>query len=160
LLSDEDVSGFDVTMDDARLVDVGKCDEEFADGDDGVSLLDDIGFGSFHERAHAAAAGKVHHNPDTRPIEVPAIVLRDVVPRPSQLVQQGDFPLYILHIFVGSVEVDYFERDNVACGYMDATVYRTIRAFPDYFKLAIELGVRVMSGEWLSEKTERRWKGV
>jgi hypothetical protein len=35
-------SGFDVTMDDARLVDVGKCDEEFADDDDGVSLLDDI----------------------------------------------------------------------------------------------------------------------
>jgi hypothetical protein len=54
LLIDEDVSGFDVTMDNTRLVDVGKCDKEFADGDDGVSLLDDIGFGSFHERTHAA----------------------------------------------------------------------------------------------------------
>jgi hypothetical protein len=55
-------------------------------------------------------------NPDTRPIEVEAIVLRDVVPRPSQLAQQGDFPLYIHHIVAGSVEVDDFERDNVACG--------------------------------------------
>jgi hypothetical protein len=115
---------------------------------------------SLHERAHAAAAGKVHHNTDTRPIEVAAIVLCDVVPRPSQLAQQGDFPLHILHIVVGSVEVDDFERDNVACGYMDATVYRTIRAFPDDFKLAIELGVRVMREEWLSEKTALLERGL
>jgi hypothetical protein len=66
----------------------------------------------------------------------------------------------ILHIVVGSVDVDDFERDNVACGYMDATLYRTIRAFPDDFKLAIELGVRVMREEWLSEKTALLERGL
>jgi hypothetical protein len=37
LISGEDVNGFDITMDDARLVDVGKCNEEFADDDNSIA---------------------------------------------------------------------------------------------------------------------------
>lgn len=75
LLGDENVGGLDVSVDDSSLVHVLDSDEQFTCDDAEVSFFDTA---CLHESAHTASSTVLHDDPQTRAVEIRAMVAGDV----------------------------------------------------------------------------------
>ena len=134
---DEDVRGLDVAVDDGRLVEVVKADEDLAHDDGDVLLLETAVGGGLHEREDAPALCVFHCDPDAGTVEEAAIILCDVG-RIAELGEEGDLALDVVHVVVGRVEVDDLERDDVPARNVDALVHGPVRTFANGLETAVE----------------------
>lgn len=151
-------------MNDALAVEEAEGDEDLADDEGGVLLLDRAalhlrargrvqvqlqgrrqvegeGGAWTHEGADAAAAGKVHGDPELVAVEVRAVVEGDVVAGGiAELGEEGDLALDLGDVVVGRVEVDDLEGDDGARVVVDALIDAAVRALADELLPGKELG--------------------
>jgi hypothetical protein len=126
-------------MDDIGFVQIIEASKNFAHNDDDILLLQTIVGRRLHKTVHTSTLCEFHHNPDTRPIEIAAIVFRNVWAI-TKLRKEGDLALYAVHVIrVIRIEVNNLEGNDVSGGAMNSFMNRAVRALSDCLQALIEL---------------------
>jgi hypothetical protein len=114
-----------------------KADQNFANDDSDVFLLETSVWRSLHQGKHASTLGVFHGNPNARTVEKASVVLGDVG-RIAKLSEEGNFSLNVANVVVCRVEVDDFESDDIPGRNVETFVDRTIRTLPNRLQTLVE----------------------